>query len=348
MYCRELIESRWYQRSFRPDWELKADQNAKSKFSNTAGGERSAKGMTAKVTGNRADGILVDDPNEVKEAWSEVKRNNVITAWNGIWTRVNSPITSFRMIIQQRVHEQDLTGHVLKDRELEWEHLMLPMRFEPDRKCKTRFGWEDPRTYEGELLHPDRFDEKQIAQDELVLGISAPGQLQQRPTPAGGGMFPINKWRFFRFDGNGLARPRPMGCTQEEARVIKYTDFHAIYFSIDANFKGAIKNDPVGFLGVGVIGADKFVFLNRTSKIGFMQTIGLIKQVVQEHPMYHKIIVEEKANGSAIMNSLQSEIPRIIGVEPEGGKEARASAIEPEVSAGNRSEERRVGKECPM
>jgi predicted phage terminase large subunit-like protein len=89
----------------------------------------------------------------------------------------------------QRLNERDTSGVIL-DMGLNYEHLMIPMRYEPDRKCTTGIGWTDPRTEDGELMFPERFPEEQVTDLEKTLGsYGTAGQLQQRPAPRGGGMF---------------------------------------------------------------------------------------------------------------------------------------------------------------
>src|ERR1019366_3055534 len=103
-----------------------------------------------------------------------------------MYNRVNDAKTGIRGLIQQRLHEEDQTGAVLATGE--WEHLYLPMEFDPDKKCKTSI-WEDPRTEAGQLLCPERMGPKEIAEYKKTLGsYQYSGQYQQSPSPAGGGM----------------------------------------------------------------------------------------------------------------------------------------------------------------
>jgi predicted phage terminase large subunit-like protein len=95
------------------------------------------------------------------------------------------------------LHEGDTSGIIL-EKKLPYVHLMLPMRFESERRCITSIGFRDPRIKDGELLFPARFSEKKVQELELTLGTYAvAGQLQQRPAPRGGGLFKtdfINLW----------------------------------------------------------------------------------------------------------------------------------------------------------
>src|SRR5690606_26487003 len=97
--------------------------------------------------------------------------------------------TSAIIVIMQRLHEDDVSGQIMK-LGLGYEHLMLPMEFEPERACHTGIGFSDPRTEEGELLFPERFPREVVDRDKVPMGSYAvAGQFQQRPAPRSGGMF---------------------------------------------------------------------------------------------------------------------------------------------------------------
>src|SRR5690606_22336027 len=97
--------------------------------------------------------------------------------------------TSAIIVIMQRLHEDDVSGQIMK-LGLGYEHLMLPMEFEPERACHTGIGFSDPRTEDGELLFPERFPREVVERDKVPMGSYAvAGQFQQRPAPRSGGMF---------------------------------------------------------------------------------------------------------------------------------------------------------------
>ena len=197
--CRRLIESTWYQERWGDRFDLNSDQNTKSRFSNNQGGERLITSIGAAVTGEGGSIIVVDDPNAANEAFSEATIQTTIDWWDGTMsTRLNDPKTGAYIIIQQRLAEDDLTGHILSKDVGEWTHLCLPMRYEPERAFITGIGWKDPRSIEGELLWPDRFGEKETTLLEKQLGpYAAAGQLQQRPEPAGGGVIKRDWWQLW-------------------------------------------------------------------------------------------------------------------------------------------------------
>ena len=197
--CRRLIESPWYQRLWGDRFSLNSDQNTKSRFSNDQGGERLITSVGAAVTGEGGSIIVIDDPNSASEAFSEATIESTIEWWDGTMsTRLNDQKTGAYVIIQQRLAENDLTGHVLEKDAGEWTHLCLPMKYEAERSFVTNIGWEDPRTEEGELLWPDRFGPKEVSNLERSLGpFMAAGQLQQRPEPAGGGIIKRDWWKLW-------------------------------------------------------------------------------------------------------------------------------------------------------
>jgi predicted phage terminase large subunit-like protein len=184
--CRRLIQSEWY-RTLWPEVVLTGDQNAKTKFENTKTGFREAMAFSS-VTGSRADRITVDDPLSVDGALSDADLKAAeLTFTESIPTRVNNDESAI-IVIMQRLHERDTSGVILA-KQLDYTHLCLPMRFEADRACRTMI-FMDPRKVDGQLLFPERFGEKQVADLEKTLGSYATaGQLQQRPAPRSGGLF---------------------------------------------------------------------------------------------------------------------------------------------------------------
>jgi len=142
-----------------------------------------------------AGGILVhncDDPNSAQDAESKAVRETTNLWWDeALSTRLNNPKTGAFVVVQQRLHEEDITGHILASTADDWTHLMLPMRFDAGRACPA-----DIRTEDGELLWPERFGEKEVGELEKRLGPTATsGQLQQSPSPRGGGIIKTEWWQ---------------------------------------------------------------------------------------------------------------------------------------------------------
>lgn len=197
--CRRLIDSPWYQQHFGKTFHLTGDQNQKQRFENDKTGYRIATSVDGALTGEGGDIIVIDDPHNVREAESSAVREGVLEWWDqAMQSRLNDPKTGAFVIIMQRVHEKDLTGHILAN-ELgqEWDHLCLPARYEIGHPTPTvsSLGFNDPRTEEGELLWPERIDEPTLQNLERSLGsYASAGQLQQRPMPKGGGILRSEWW----------------------------------------------------------------------------------------------------------------------------------------------------------
>lgn len=192
--ARRIIQSKWYQDRWGHRYKLAGDQSTKLRYDNTRGGYRIATSVDGSLTGEGGDIIVVDDPHNVVEAESETIRENVLTWFDeALPSRFNDPKTGVLIVIMQRVHERDLSGHIIS-KELGYEHLCLPARYEHNHPFVSTLDW---RKQDGELLWPERFGEKELSTLEKSLGIyGSAGQLQQRPSPREGGMF---KRKWFKF-----------------------------------------------------------------------------------------------------------------------------------------------------
>jgi len=205
--CRRLIESKWYQTLWGDRFRLVGDQNTKTRFQNDKNGIRNTVSVGSATTGLGGNYLIADDPNNAQEANSEAIVASTIEWWDMAWsTRLNDPKKGVKIVIQQRLSENDITGHILSKDIGEWTHLCLPMRFETARRTynvlvPAEFNdgepviWTDERTEEGQLLWPERFGDTEVTLLEKTLGpYAAAGQLQQRPEPTGGGILKREWW----------------------------------------------------------------------------------------------------------------------------------------------------------
>lgn len=219
--CRRLIESPWYQKRFGDRYQLTGDQNSKVRFDNDRMGYRLATSVGGALTGEGGDTIGIDDPHNVVDGESDAMRAATLEWWDqAMSTRLNDPKTGAYVIVMQRVHGKDLCGHIL-ERSSGWDHLMLPARFESAHPTPTRssIGFVDPRTEDRELLWPERVGESELRDLEQSLGsYGAAGQLQQRPSPAGGGLFKREWFRYFTDEQGYYTAHKPDGTAR---RVLK-------------------------------------------------------------------------------------------------------------------------------
>ncbi len=206
---RRLIESSWYQKRYGEVFSFAEDQNAKARYLNNKGGYRLSISVDGSATGEGGDFLIADDPNNAKDGESDASRNSTNHWWDTAYSnRLEDPKTSCRIVSQQRLHEKDISGHIMdNDSEKEWVKLILPMEYEKVRRCKTiplpsTKGklWEDPRQEEGELLWPHRMGEKELKslKASLKTQYNIAGQLQQRPAPEDGGILKKSYFKWWK------------------------------------------------------------------------------------------------------------------------------------------------------
>lgn len=196
---RLLLQSENYRRFWADRFSLTGDQNEKKLFENDKTGFKMAAGVHGQGAGHRGDFLIIDDPHNVREAESEKVREATLQFFTEVLpSRINNKNSAI-VVIMQRVHENDVSGLVIAEK-LGYDHLCLPMEYELDHPfpSNTALGFKDWRTEENELLWPERFDREQVEELKKVLrswggDYAVSGQLQQRPSPRGGGMFK-KKW----------------------------------------------------------------------------------------------------------------------------------------------------------
>lgn len=306
--CRKLVTSTWYQERF--ELELTKDQNQKSRFENTKGGYRISVGVGGGATGEGGDYIITDDPLKAQDASSEATRNTVNFWWNNTMsTRLNDPQTGVKLIIQQRLHEDDLTGHLLKGTE-KYELLVLPAEYEGERFISS-IGFRDPRTEKGELLWPERFGQPEIQSLKNQLSeIGIAGQLQQRPSPVSGSIFKKD-WFLKRYEN---------------------TDIVARYISWDtASSVG--ETAAYSSATVGELTSDYRLFIREVyrEKLAFPQLRLAIEDLAKKYKYNLKgIIIESKSSGISVAQTLQQSSEdwireKLIGFTPTSDKINRAT-----------------------
>jgi predicted phage terminase large subunit-like protein len=297
------------------DWELTGDQNLKTVFENTAAGYRIATSVGGTATGDGGDRLVIDDPLKAEDARSALVREGANDWFDETWsTRLNDPVRSAHVLIMQRLHERDLTGHLLEKGG--FEHLCLPAEFEPSHP----FVWpDDPRVEEGALLDPVRLPATRLAELKRDLGsYGYAGQMQQRPAPADGGTFKRHWWRRWT-----VAALPPVW-----ERVIASWDMR---FS---DSQAASTSYVVGQVW-GCWAADRYLLGQIRDRLSFTETLRAVQALAAWRPDADAKLVERKANGAAVIDTLRSKVGGLIPIEPEGGKDVRAAAVEPYVEAGN-------------
>ncbi len=323
---RRLIRSPWYQANFGHVYRLTSDQNEKSRYENSLTGVRLATSTEGMGTGEGGDVIVYDDPHNVKKSESEAERKSTITFWDeSMSTRGNTPTNTVWAVIMQRSHEGDLAGHLIQGGE--YVHLCLPARYEAKtRKPPTPLGWSDPRTEEGSLLWPSRFPEAELGAIERQLGArGTASQMQQRPAPQEGSIWKRGWWRFWTTIHERRGLP---------GFVELPTRFDVQLQSWDMAFKDAEENDYVVGEVWGRLATDCFLLWEERGHLGFPASLRAVLSLGKRFPNTRLKLIEDKANGPAIISTLRKKIQGIVAVPVQGSKVARAEAASAAAESG--------------
>jgi predicted phage terminase large subunit-like protein len=310
---RVVLQSPWYRDRWGDRFHLTSDQNEKAEYRNDRRGIMTATSVGGSATGKGGNRIVVDDPHNPAQAESDRQRQQAIDFFlTTLSTRLDDKRKGAIVVIMQRLHTRDLTAVCLDQG---YTSLIIPVEAEyPSILTFPRSGATITRAV-GELLWPARESHDDLTRQKAALGSYAyAGQYQQRPSPRGGGLFKRSWWKYY------AELPSDM---QEHAQ------------SWDLAFKGGGEHDFVVGLVAARRGADIYLIDRYKQHASFQETLAAMRQMSERYPEAHTILVEDNANGPAIIDTLNHEIGGIIAVTPEGGKYARASACEPQVEAGN-------------
>lgn len=332
---RRLIQSLWYQARWGHCFRMTGDQNAKSRYENDKTGYRIATHVGG-ATGERAQIRVLDDPHNIDEAESDQIRESTVTWVRTTWAdREADAKTGGDVVVMQRLHDRDVSGFLLSELG-GYTHVMIPMRFEGLRRFITGVKrpeggfWQDPRRTEGELLCPARWDEEDVTLKEKRLGsYAAAGQLQQRPSPEHGGILKRHWYKYWQYPGQNLP-PVMVKFPNGELVPVKPVDlpwsFDRTLQSWDMTFKGTVGTDYVVGQDYRTKGADCFLIDQTRAHRDFPNTLQEVRDFHAKHRHEGKILIEDKANGPAIISTLQREIPGIVPYPGNDDKIARAHA----------------------
>jgi predicted phage terminase large subunit-like protein len=186
--CRTVMNSPFYAGLFQT--RLASHKQSIQEFLTTQNGFRLATSVGGVLTGRGADFIIIDDPLKPDEALSETQRK-AVNDWydHTLYSRLNDKRSGCIIIIMQRLHEDDLVGHVLEQEG--WEHVRLPAIAEENEShtIKTAYRTKIVRRRIGEALHPEREPLALLAHLQRTVGeYNFAGQYQQQPAPLGGGL----------------------------------------------------------------------------------------------------------------------------------------------------------------
>jgi predicted phage terminase large subunit-like protein len=321
---RRLIQSSWYQERWGTRFKLAADQNAKTQFDNDRHGQMIATSVGSTITGKGGDTLIVDDPLSADQALSEVERTTA-NKWfdNTLRTRLNNPAKGAIVVIMQRLHEYDLTGFLLQSEPNQWEHLKIPLEAEERVELRCPVSRKKYSREPGDVLQPKRFTPAVVANLKKRSVIFA-GQYQQRPAPLEGNI--IKRTQVWYYGGVD-----PLTGAADKA-LPEHFDMEIV--SADCAFKDQHTSDFVCIGRIGVKGRKRYLLNVVNAHLGMSATETQIRRE-REGRRISAILVEDKANGPAVIERLRLNVPGVIAISPEGGKLARFMAAAPEWEAGD-------------
>ena len=308
---------------------LSADSRAAHRWQLTAGGGMMTAGVRGPITGKGGDVIIVDDPvKNFEEAYSPTIRQHVWDWWTSTLRTRLEPGAAI-VVVMTRWHEDDLAGRLLAQ-ERGWREIRMPAICESD---------DDPiGRAQGDALWPSRYGVPALADIEEDVGpLVWAGLFQQRPSPLEGGIFK-RTWQRFWFSGD---EPPPHMFTMadgtvhvcEQRRLPKRFDEQLA--SWDLPFKGKATSDWVAGQIWGRLAADCYLLDQTHARMNFPQQLAAFRTLALRWPKARRKLVEDAANGAAVIASLKSEIQGVIAVPAQGSKEARAAAVSPAFASGN-------------
>lgn len=310
-FSNDIIKHPEYQELFGDRFQLRKDADSKNYFANNKGGYRLSRTTGQNVTGFSGLFLIVDDPDSAMSATSKNERDFVHNYWsNALYNRLTPAQLGLRLVIQQRLHEEDLTGFLLANTPNEYIHICLPAELSPfvnPPELKDFYS-------EQGLLDPKRLGRELLQLFKVTLRSGYVGQYQQRPSPEEGGIFK-KEW----FD------------IVEPGSLVRDVNNEAINFVLDTAYTEKQTNDPTGVLSCFRKGNFLYI-LDATEKwLEFPQLCQFVINYTQgyQYSRNSKILIEPKASGKSVIQQLrQSTMLNVIEMAPpKDSKTTRANAI---------------------
>jgi len=281
--CRRVMECAWYRRIF--PGSLLSRRKAEHDFETVSGGGRFSTSVDGTLTGRGGSVVIIDDPMKAGDAYSEAERRKIIEFFRQtVNSRLNDKQRGSIVLVMQRLHEEDLTGHLLEDGG--WKHICLPARAIEEERIQL-----GPREFftrkPGDLLQPDREGEAALAALERSMGSDAfSAQYQQQPVPAG-----------------GVIIKRPWIRTYDQV-----PDGGQVVQSWDTASKDGLFNDYSVCVTARVVGNRVYLLDVHRAKLDFPELKAATLRLAKEWRS-NAILIEDAASGTQLLQALWAEAP---------------------------------------
>jgi len=259
-------------------------------------------GVGGLLTGVTVDiGIIDDIIKDSVEANSDTTRQNHWDWYETVFTtRLHNE--SQQLITFTRWHQDDLAGRLLEQEGDEWTIINVPALYEDNDKA-----WSKDKRKIDEALWPERHSQERMEAKREKNPRTFSALYQQRPSPADGTTIDVNDFQYY-----------------DPSQKLR---FHELIQTWDCSFKGKKTSDWVVGQVWGRIGAKYYLVAQRRGKWGIKKTMDQILAMTNEFPSAKLKIVEDKANGPAVIEILKDHITGLVAYTPDTDKEARANAV---------------------
>jgi len=313
-----IIESAWYQGNWGDEIQISKDQNTKGYFRNTQRGFRACTSTGGSITGKGGDIIFIDDPVNPEHADSDIERERGNRFFDKtLISRLDNPDIGVFIVIMQRLHEDDLTGHLLaKQKEgMKWRHICIPAEKTPYITPKSL---ADNYTKEG-LFFPERFSRTVLDRLEIGSGgLGYSGQYLQMPFTEGGGIIDVTKFGWFTMSD------LPPNLTWN--------------FAVDSAYTKSKANDPTGIVAYAFHKNNYYI---RAVTSDWLEFPALCRHIVfwtrrEGYTSKSRIFVEPKASGMSVAQSLKdtTALNMVLDKPPTTDKVSRVQEVTPKVDGG--------------
>tara|TARA_R110002167_G_scaffold84969_5_gene230738 strand:+ start:6874 stop:8319 length:1446 start_codon:yes stop_codon:yes gene_type:complete len=305
---RDVIQSKWFQDNWGDLFSIKPDQNTKQHYVNDHTGNRRATSVGGTVTGAGASIIIVDDPISPKQAASQAERTHANDWYNTtLYSRLDNPRTGVRIIIMQRLHEDDLSGYLLRNNPDGYKHICIPAESSKILSPKGLLKF-----YKNDLFWDTRFSRKILQDYKYQLGsYEYAGQLQQQPAPADGGLIKKEWFNIHKSFSDEI--------------------FMNWNFVVDPAYTSKENNDPSALLAYALYENEYYIRCVEEKYLEFPELVKYIQTFCQRngYSRASKIYVEPKASGKSIVQTLRrnTRLTVIESKSPSKDKVARISDV---------------------
>jgi predicted phage terminase large subunit-like protein len=311
---RMVIDAPWYRALFPA---MRAARDSGFELVTTMGGSRYATSVGGTLTGRGADLVVVDDPLKAEEAMSEVSRKRAIDWYAGtLVSRLNDKEHGPIVVVMQRLHEDDLAGHLLGQGG--WEHLDLPSIAVDD--CVISLGSGKVMTRRiGDVLHPERESKDALDRIKVEIGsMQFSAQYQQRPVPLEGNLIRREWFRYYDHPPKASA-----------SRIVQ---------SWDIAMMTGNANDYSVCTTWQMIKSDCYILDVFRARLQYPDLRRKVASLAATHGA-ETILIENAGPGMVLLQDLWRDLPlgmtRPIGRKPEGNKADRMVAESAKIEAGH-------------